>query len=96
MFRFVKLNKAKCLKCGDIIVSPQENASANITCSCGHLVISGGATALVRKGEQGTDFEEMSKLVFDGECPAVREDIQDPPPEQEMLLQELKNKHQRK
>ena len=95
MFRFIKVNKVKCLKCNDIIVSLQTSASKQETCTCGHCVISGGATALVRRGNQGIDYEEMSSLIFDGECPKVKEDIQDPPPDQEEYLSYLKNKHKR-
>ena len=92
MFRFVKVNKARCLKCDDVLISPQDEAGKEVVCSCGSLKISGGATALVRNGSQGSDFEELSTLVFDGECPAVNEEVQDPPPEQEALLNDLKKR----
>lgn len=92
MFRFVKQNKAKCLRCQDILISSPEEAGKDVTCSCGCLTISGGATALVRNGKQGRDYEELSTLNFNGECPKINEDTDDPPPEQEVMLKKL-NQH---
>jgi len=54
----VKLNKAKCLLCGDILISKEPNKQE--TCSCGSLSISGGKYFLSRKGEK---FREMSQMI---------------------------------
>jgi len=95
MFRFVKLNKVKCLHCGDILISQSETPSEVMVCSCGRIKMSGGATSMLRSGIQNTDYKEMSQLNFDRECNAVKEDVQDPPPEQEKMLSHLKNKPRR-
>jgi hypothetical protein len=84
MFRLFKINKAKCLYCDDILTSPSDKASQAITCSCGHLTISGGATALVRNGFANKDYKEMSLLnSFNEEVPAeaVIEETAKPPPQ---------------
>ena len=92
-FRFIKVNKAKCRHCSDVLVSNTEKrklAAEEHTCSCGKLTISGGGTALVRTGRQGIDYDEMSIMNFD-DCPAVLEGVQDPPPEQGKLIDHITN-----
>ena len=54
----IKLNKVKCLVCGDILIS--ETAKEE-TCSCGAVTIGGGHFAVMRKGDP-KDFKEMSKF----------------------------------
>jgi hypothetical protein len=54
----IKLNKAKCLACGDILISNASNKWE--TCSCGSLSIGGGAFFIERKG---TNFREMSQMI---------------------------------
>lgn len=95
MFRFITVNKARCLKCNDVVVSNSDTAGTMESCSCGSLKISGGSTALVRNGIPGKDYEELSKMNFDGECPPVNEDTQDPPPEQGALIDEIKQKYRK-
>lgn len=95
MFRFVKVNKAKCLHCGDILISQAEAPSEKVSCSCGRLNISGGATSMLRSGILGKDYQEMSQLNFDRECPAVKEDVQDPPPDQDKILNSIRKNPRR-
>lgn len=89
-FRFITLNKAKCRHCGDTLISDPKHASKEEVCSCGKLKMYGGGTALVRTGAQGVDYDELSQMSFD-DCPAVNEDTQDPPPEQNEIIDHLKN-----
>ena len=95
MFRFVKVNKAKCLHCGDMLISESDKPSEVVTCGCGRLRISGGSTSMLRSGILGRDYKEMSQLNFDKECPAVKEDVQDPPPDQDLILKNIKNNPRR-
>lgn len=91
-FRFIKVNKAKCRHCGDILISNTEDrklASEQHTCSCGKLSMYGGGTSLVRTGIQGVDYDEMSVMNFD-DCPAVKEDVQNPP-DQNKIIDHIKN-----
>jgi len=83
MFRFIEKNKAKCLLCGSIVLSPNDAPSQQRSCDCGKLTISGGATHLLRTGVAGKTYEELSVLnVSPDTCPEIREDIQDAPPDQ--------------
>jgi hypothetical protein len=87
MFRFIKLNKARCLRCNSIVISRQETTSMDCHCDCGNLVISGGTTHLIRTGVLGKDYEELSVININQEnCPEIKEDTQDPPPFQDKLL----------
>lgn len=79
MFRFIKSNKAKCKYCREVLISKHETLSEKITCGCGRLVMSGGCSHLLRTGEPGQDFEELSVFDFDG-CPEIKEEVQVLPP----------------
>ncbi len=52
-------NKAKCLKCGDVIES--KSVHDFVTCSCGSLSVDGGKDYLRRVGNYG-DFEDLSEI----------------------------------
>jgi len=81
MFRFIKTNKAKCLKCKSVVLSPADNPALECHCDCGNLCISGGTTHLVRSGTAGRDYEELSIISIDsGNCPEIKEDTQPAPP----------------
>jgi hypothetical protein len=54
----LKLNKAKCLVCGDILISKESNKLE--VCSCGELSIGGGLYFLERRG---TKFKELSQMI---------------------------------
>lgn len=84
-FKFIKLNRAKCLTCGDILTSPKDKADKLVTCRCGELTISGGATHTIRKGK---NYQEMCVLDFT-DCPEVRTDTPIPPPNSTITLAEL-------
>jgi hypothetical protein len=56
----VKLNKAKCLICGDVLISKDVNKLE--TCSCGQFSISGGKHFIMRKGLEGK-YREMSQMI---------------------------------
>jgi hypothetical protein len=55
----VKLNKAKCLECGDILISKEIGKVE--TCSCGSLSIGGGSYYLERRGSN--KYREMSIMI---------------------------------
>lgn len=55
-FEPIKINKARCPVCRDILVS--EDPKKQIECSCGQLTIGGGHYMLYRTGK----FKELSKL----------------------------------
>ena len=55
-FEPIKINKARCLVCHDVLVSTDPKKYE--TCSCGELTISGGNFMLYRKGK----YKELSKL----------------------------------
>jgi hypothetical protein len=61
-YSIVKLNKARCKKCGEILVSHSEKQDE--TCGCGHLKIGGGKSWIKRTGKSGVDFEELAILNF--------------------------------
>lgn len=54
----VKINKAKCLQCGDVLISKESNKYE--VCSCGELKISGGIYFLDRRGK---NYREMSQMI---------------------------------
>jgi hypothetical protein len=54
----VKVNKAKCLSCGDILISKESNVL--VTCSCGSLQIAGGIHFLERRGTE--NYKELSQM----------------------------------
>jgi hypothetical protein len=87
-YRFIKLNKAKCLTCGDVLISKPESAGLEVVCSCGGLTIAGGSTHSYRKG---TNYKDMCILDF-SECPEVATDIPTPPPGSDISDEDLKNK----
>jgi len=53
----ILINKAKCLQCGDILIS--KDAAKMEVCSCGSLEIGGGSHFVARKGNK---FREMSQF----------------------------------
>jgi hypothetical protein len=60
-------NKAKCLKCGDIIESRHRHEF--VTCSCGAIFVDGG-TDYLRRGylkKDGDCFEELSEFINEEE-----------------------------
>ena len=57
------LNRAKCLKCGDIIQS--NNLHAFVTCKCGNLSVDGGSWYAKRFVKEENSFEELSELFDD-------------------------------
>lgn len=52
----IKINKAKCLHCGDVLISEGKYE----TCSCGKLTIGAGSAVQYRSGEKDVDYKEMS------------------------------------
>jgi hypothetical protein len=89
-FRFIKLNRAKCLTCGDILISKPESASTTVTCNCGGLSISGGSTHSIRKGK---NYKDMCIIDF-SDCPEVLIDTPIPPPGSEITNEELEERKQ--
>lgn len=62
-YSIVKLNKARCKKCGELLVSHSEKKEE--MCGCGHLKIGGGHSWIKRNGVNGIDYEELAVLNFD-------------------------------
>jgi hypothetical protein len=54
----IKINKAKCTKCGDILISKEVHKKE--TCSCGSLSIAGGNYFLERSS---SDYKELSQTI---------------------------------
>lgn len=84
-FRFIKINRAKCRDCNDVLTSPKDKPDKMITCRCGGLTISGGSTHTYRKGK---NYQDMCELDF-SDCPEVRTDTPKPPPGSSITLEEL-------
>jgi hypothetical protein len=55
----IKLNRAKCLLCQDIIVS--RNRHDFTTCKCGNLSVDGGSWYLKRCFKEIGQYEELSE-----------------------------------
>jgi hypothetical protein len=87
-FKFIKLNRAKCLLCNDVLISPADKADKLVVCRCGNLTISGGSTHSYRKGK---NFQDMCVLDF-SECPEVSTDTPIPPPDSTITLAELEER----
>lgn len=51
-------NRAKCLKCGDVIIS--RNVHDYVTCSCGDLSVDGGSWYAKRSCASLNNYEELS------------------------------------
>lgn len=51
-------NKAKCLKCGDVIVS--KNRHDYVSCHCGNLSVDGGSWYAKRGFHEEDSWEELS------------------------------------
>lgn len=83
--KFIKLNRAKCLLCNDIIISHKDKGDKMVVCRCGNLTISGGSTASYRKGK---NYEDMCVLDF-SECPEINTKTPIPPPGSSITVTEL-------
>lgn len=66
----IVLNRAKCLTCGDIIVS--YHTHDYVTCSCGALSVDGGTSYAKRSYNDSTLVEEMS-IYADAPYETIRE-----------------------
>lgn len=62
-YKIVKLNKARCKQCGDVVISKDEKKEDS--CGCGKLKASGGHSWIRRTGKAGVDYEELSVLNFE-------------------------------
>jgi len=60
----IQKNKAKCLHCGDVLISSPDKKVE--TCSCGKLTVKGGHSFIMRTGKRGVDYEEMSLFDYSG------------------------------
>ena len=57
-FGKIKVNKAKCLLCGDVIESTKVHHFT--WCSCGNLAVDGGKS-YIKRGFKTEDWEELSE-----------------------------------
>ena len=55
-------NKAKCKKCGEIVISYQENEY--VRCQCGAIAVAGGVKSIMRLGHHN-DILEMSEKEYE-------------------------------
>ncbi len=62
-YNIIQKNKAKCLHCGDIVLSTPEKKIE--TCSCGKLTVKGGHSFIMRNGKRGVDYEELSVMAYE-------------------------------
>jgi len=63
-YNIVKINKARCRRCSEILISNCENKEES--CGCGFLKIGGGHSWIKRNGKSGVDYDELSVLNFQG------------------------------
>ena len=70
-YNIIQKNKAKCLHCGDIVISSPEKKTE--TCSCGKLTVKGGTSFIMRTGKRDVDYKEMSTFNYDA-MPEVNEE----------------------
>lgn len=68
-YGIIKINRAKCLKCNDILVSEDEHP---VTCMCGNLTIFGGTEMLARRAKEKDSYQELSIFNYD----SLPEDIE--------------------
>jgi hypothetical protein len=59
----IKVNKAKCLDCGDILESKHRHDY--VTCTCGNLAVDGGKDYLKRNFSNYSKVKELSE--FEGD-----------------------------
>ena len=59
----IKVNKIRCLHCGDIITS--KSRYDLVTCSCGACQVDGGTFYLKRTANSREDYEELSECEED-------------------------------
>ncbi len=57
----IVINRAKCRKCGDILVSQDEHY---VYCSCNAIAVAGGDKEILRLGHYN-DIIEMSEKSYD-------------------------------
>lgn len=57
--KIIKVNKVRCLHCGDIITS--KSTYDMVTCSCGACTVDGGTDYLKRTADNREDYEELSE-----------------------------------
>lgn len=58
----IRSNKAKCLKCDDVIISMHRHDYN--TCSCGNLSVDGGLDYLKRNYRDVDNVEELSEIDY--------------------------------
>ena len=66
-------NKAKCLHCGDIVISTPDKKTDS--CTCGTLTVKGGHSYIMRTGKRGIDYEELSVLNYEN-LPEANNEVQ--------------------
>jgi len=69
-WNIIKLNKAQCKYCDDIVLSTDDNLKNK--CTCGKLIIDGGSSFLSRSGDRGVDYKELSELNFGEKVPNIK------------------------
>lgn len=79
-YKIVKLNKVRCKKCGDVLISHQESREEK--CGCGSLKMGGGHSWIKRSGKAGVDYEELAVLNFQ-EVPETIQGESEEQPEQQ-------------
>lgn len=86
---YIKINKIKCLHCGDILYSPSDNPDEVQRCGCGKCECFGGSSTLVRKGIENVDFKEMSEYDLSKYSGKISDKISDKPPGNDELIDNI-------
>ena len=86
---FIKINKIKCLHCGDILLSPSDEPEEVQKCSCGKCSCLGGSSTLMRKGIEGIDFKELSEYDLGDYKGKVANEVADPPPGNDQMIENI-------
>lgn len=88
---YIKINKVKCLHCGEILYSSSDNPDEVHKCGCGKVEIFGGESLMGRKGVENVDYKEMSEFDLSNYSGKISEEIADEPPGNEELIQQILN-----
>lgn len=90
---FIKINKIKCLHCGDIVLSSKDDPNEVQKCGCGACGAFGGSSMMGRKGLEGIDFKELSEFDLSKYSGKISEEVaEEPPGNREIIDQILKQK----
>jgi len=88
---YIKINKIKCLHCGDILYSPEDEPNTPQKCSCGKCECLGGSSTMIRKGLEDVDYKEMSEYDLSKYSGKITDEVAEPPPGNDELIKNILN-----